>query len=118
MRQIIAAIVLSIPALVAAMLILSLAVSVSEARERWYQVVSVDSAKLTVEQHTLSKHEFIATESSLLGQAKTGTAAFSMLYRSKHSDGSISWHCDIYLSPIATRLDLEHEFRHCDGWDH
>ena len=86
-------------------------------RHEWEQVATID-APLAILTHYLDRSAFNGVMRANGFRAPyRETQGFAVLRRIT-SNGVVRYQCDVYLAPEADSRVLEHELRHCDGWDH
>ena len=86
-------------------------------RYEWVQVAIIDGP-LVVDTHYLARSTFNSVlRANGFRAPYRETHGFAILRRIT-SNGMVRYQCDVYLAPEADSRVLEHELRHCDGWDH
>ena len=81
----------------------------------WEQVADVDLDQLTIERREVGALELRRIQREWTGKALVGTEAISRLY---HNPVTGAWRCIIVYTARPERETLDHELRHCHGWDH
>ena len=87
-------------------------------RYEWMQVAVIDGP-LAVDMHYLARSTFNSVlRANGFRAPYRETHGFAILRRITSTNGVVSYQCDIYLTLEASSRVMEHELRHCDGWDH
>ena len=87
-------------------------------RYEWVQVAVIDGP-LAVDTHYLPRATFNSVlRANGFRAPYRETHGFAILRRITSTNDVVSYQCDIYLTLEASSRVMEHELRHCDGWDH
>lgn len=80
---------------------------------RWFKVADVPRDHLTIEHVIVSPAEVKAYEIQWTGEHVRGTLAISRLVRR-----GTEYHCTVVRTQHAPQSVIEHELKHCHGYDH
>lgn len=81
---------------------------------RWYEAHAVDESRLTITYEQLSGPALADREREWTGRAVSGTQAISRLVYTKSGE----YRCTIAHIAGVNRNTLEHERKHCRGFEH